>query len=88
MSETVQFQTIQFSISTQFKCKYSLIAKTFLFLAIQFCQVVLIQVIQFSIGTDFVYTQLDVKTVLYQTIQFSVNTVSMSKNSSISNNSV
>ena len=27
MSKTVQFQTIQFSISTQFKCKYALIAK-------------------------------------------------------------
>ena len=27
MSKTVQFQIIQFSISTQFKCKYSLIVK-------------------------------------------------------------
>ena len=27
MSKTVQFQTIQLSISKQFKCKYSLIAK-------------------------------------------------------------
>ena len=27
MTKTVQFQTIQFSISTQFKCKYSLIVK-------------------------------------------------------------
>ena len=27
MSKTVQFQTIQFSISTQFKCNYSLIVK-------------------------------------------------------------
>ena len=27
MSKTVQFQTIQFSISTRFKCKYSLIVK-------------------------------------------------------------
>ena len=27
MSKTVQFQTIQFSISTQLKCKYSLIVK-------------------------------------------------------------
>ena len=26
-SKTVQFQTIQFSISTQFNCKYSLIVK-------------------------------------------------------------
>ena len=27
MSKTVQFQVIQFSISTQFKCKYGLIVK-------------------------------------------------------------
>ena len=27
MSKTVQFQMIQFSINTQFKCKYSLIVK-------------------------------------------------------------
>ena len=38
MSKTVQFQTILFSISTQFKCKYGIIVKTFLFLAIQFNQ--------------------------------------------------
>ena len=53
----VLFQTIQFRISTDFKCKYSLIVKTFLFQAIQFSQAVLIQLIQFSISTDFVYTQ-------------------------------
>ena len=28
MSKIVQFQTIQFSKSTQFKCKYNLIVKT------------------------------------------------------------
>ena len=39
--------------------------KTFLFQAIQFSQADLIQLIQFSIGSDFVYTQLNVKTVLY-----------------------
>ena len=27
MTKTVQFQIIQFSISTQFKCKFSLIVK-------------------------------------------------------------
>ena len=32
-------------------------------------------------STDFVYTLLNLKTVLYQTDQFSVSTVSMSKNS-------
>ena len=51
-------------MSTQFKCKYSL-WKTVLFQAIQFSQAVLIQLIQFSTSTDFVYTQLNVKTVLY-----------------------
>ena len=38
---------------------------TFLYQTIQFIQTVLIQLIQFSISTDFVYTQLNVKTVLY-----------------------
>ena len=42
----------------QFNCE-----KTFLFRAIQFSQAVPIQLIQFSISTDFVYTQLHVKTV-------------------------
>ena len=79
MSKTVQFQIISFSISTQFKCKYSLIVKNISFSSYS----VLIQLIQFSISTDFVYTQLHVKTVPCQTIQFSVNTVSISKNSFI-----
>ena len=37
------------------------------------------QIIQFSISIVFVYTQLNVKTVLFQTIQFSVSISSMSK---------
>ena len=49
-------------------------SKTFLFQAIQFSQTALIQPIQFSICIDFVYTQLNVKTVIYITIQFSVST--------------
>ena len=57
----------------------SLIVKTFLFQAIQFIQTVLIQLIQFRMSRDFVYTQLNAKTVPYITIQFSVSTVSMSK---------
>ena len=61
----VLFQTIQFNISMQFKCRYSLIVKNILFQAIQFSQAVLIQLIQFSISTDFVYAQLNVKTALY-----------------------
>ena len=51
-------------------------SKTFLFQVIKFIQTVLIQL---SMSTDFVYTQLNVKTVLYITIQFSVSTVSISK---------
>ena len=81
MSKTVQFQAIHFSIITLLKCKY-ILCKTFLFQAIQFSQAVLILL---SISTDFVYTQLNVKIVLYITIQFSVYTIMMSKNSSISN---
>ena len=57
----VQFQTLQFSISTQFKCKYSLIVKNISISSYS----VLIQLIQFSIKTDFLYTQLNVKAVLY-----------------------
>ena len=64
----VLFQTIQFSISTQFNSQ-----------AIQFGQAVLIQTIQFSIGIVFVYALLNVKQVPFQTIKLSVNTVSMWK---------
>ena len=40
--------------------------KKFLFQAIQFSQAVLIQLIQFSMSTDFFfYTQFNVKTILY-----------------------
>ena len=54
MSKTVPFQTIQFSISTQFKCKYTVwLSETFLFQAIQFNQTVLIQTIQLSISMQF-----------------------------------
>ena len=48
MSKTLPFQTIQFSISTQFKCKYNLLVKSFLFQAIQFSQTVIIQ--EFSLA--------------------------------------
>ena len=58
-------------------------SKAFLFQAIQFSQTVPIQLIQFNISTDFVYTQLNVKTVLYQTIQFRVSRVSMSMDNRI-----
>ena len=57
-------------MSTQFNCQ-----KTFLFQAIQFSQTFLIKTIQFRANIVFVHTQLNVKTVLFQTIQFSVSTV-------------
>ena len=44
---------------------HRLIVKTFLFQIIQFIQTVLIQLIYFIISTDFVYTQLKVKILLY-----------------------
>ena len=66
------FKTIQFSISTQFNCQ-----KHFCFQVIQLSQIVLIKTIQFSISIIFVHTQLNVKTVLFQIIQFIVSTVSM-----------
>ena len=54
MSKTVPLQPIQFSISTQFKCKYTIyLSKTFLLQATQFSQRVLIQTIQFSISMQF-----------------------------------
>ena len=59
------FQKIQFRISTQLKCKYSLIVKNISISSYSVSQAVPIQLIQFSISTDFVYTQLNVKTVLY-----------------------
>ena len=63
-------------------------SKTILFQAIQFSQTVLIQPTQFCISIYFVYTQLNVKTVLFQTIQFNVSTVAMSKIVPFQNNSV
>ena len=72
---------------TQFNCQkhfhfkqfslvwvHSLIVKTFLFQIIQFSQTVVIRLIQFSMGIDFLYTQLYIETVLYETIQFSIST--------------
>ena len=44
------FNKIQFTMSTQF------MSKKFLLQVIQFIQTVVIQLIQFSISTDFVYT--------------------------------
>ena len=53
-------------MGTQFNCQ-----KLFYFK--QFSLVKLFKLIQFSISIDFVYTQLNVKTVLFQKIQFSIS---------------
>ena len=53
-------------MSTLFNCK-----KIFIFQAIQFSQTVLFQTIQFTV---FVHTQLNVKAVIFQTIQLSIST--------------
>ena len=54
MSKAVSFKTIQFSISTLFRCNYSLIVKNILYQAIQFSQIFLIQTIQYSISMQLV----------------------------------
>ena len=74
MSKTVPFQTIQFSISTQFKCKQTFLKN----ICISSHSVL-------SNGSNsnnsvkckcsFVYTLLNVKTVLFQEIRFSIITL-------------
>ena len=49
------------------------LSKTFLFQTIQLSQTVLILKNQFSLSIVFVYTQLNVKTILFQTIQFNIS---------------
>ena len=83
MSKIVQFKTIHSSKSTQFECKYRLIVKKHFFRAIQFSQAILLQLIQFSKRTDLVYTQLHVRTVLFEIIQFSTSTHFKCKHGSI-----
>ena len=53
-------------------CLHTFKRQNYQFQAIQFSQIVLIQTIHFIISTAFAYTQLHVKTVLFQTIQFSI----------------
>ena len=55
------------------------LSKTFLFQTIQFIRTILIQLIQFSISRDFIYTVKCQNSSIYKTIQFSVSRVSMTK---------
>ena len=79
----VIYRQIYFYVNNQFYFKqfsltlvHSLIVKN---ISISSYSVFSIELIQFSINTDFVYTQLKVKTILYKTIQFCASTVSISK---------
>ena len=82
MTKTVPFQTIQFSMSTQFRWKYTIkLSKKFPLQDIQFSQTVLIQTIRFSISRVSMS-----ETVLFQTIQFSISTQFKYQNCSISSN--
>ena len=64
MSKTVQFQIIQFSISTQFQCEYSLIVKNISISSYSVSSNGSNSANSVSYDTDFVYIQLNVKTVL------------------------
>ena len=63
-AKSIFIQTIS-SISNNSVKHKSTQSKTFLFQAIQVSQTVLIQTIQFILSTDFFYTQLNIKTVLF-----------------------
>ena len=58
---------------------HSLIIKNISISSYSVCQTDKFQTIQFSFNRAFVYTQLDAKTVLFPTIQFSGSTVSITK---------
>ena len=68
MSKTVPFERIHFGISAQFKSKFSLMVKTFLFEAIKLIQTVLIQTIHFCINMQLVL--LNSKIGPYQVLPF------------------
>ena len=75
--KTVLFQAILFSISTVSLSKHS-----------YFKLLSLIQIIQFSMNIVFIYTQLNFKLFIFQTIQFSISTQIKCQNSFISSNAV
>ena len=82
---TVLFQTIQFSISTQFKCQKLFFFK--LVNKVKWFQVLLCITNNSITHQSFVHMHLNIKD-LFQTIQFSINTQFKYQSSSIPNNSV
>ena len=70
------FQTIQFSLSTQFKCQKQFYFKLFsLVNKFKWFQVLLYLDNNSIKHRSFIYTQLNLKTVLFKTIHFSINAV-------------
>ena len=73
--QTVRFQTIQFSISTQFKCQKHIYFKLFSLVNKDKWSEVLLCIANNPIKLQsFIYTELNFKTVLFQKIQFCVST--------------
>ena len=73
MLKTVQFQTIQFSINTQLKCKYYLIVKNISISSNSVCQVVVIETVQFSLMKNLVYTVKFQKSTMLNKGSYTVN---------------
>ena len=72
--KTVIFQTIQFSMSKQFKCQKQFYFKLFsLVNKVKWFQVLLCTLNNSIKHHLFFYTQFNVKTVLFQAIQFSIS---------------
>ena len=72
---TVPFQTFQFTLSILFKCQKQFYFKLFsLVKKVQWFQVFLCITNNPIKHQSFIHTQLNIKTVLFQTIQFSINT--------------
>ena len=74
-AKSILIQIISSISNNSFQHEYTVeLSKTFLFPAIQFSQTILIQTIPFCISVVFVHSQLNVKTILFQVIQFYIST--------------
>ena len=73
--QIVLFQTIQFTINTQFKCQKQFYFKLFSLVNKVKCSQALLCITNNRIKhQSFIYTQLNVKIILFQIIQFSIST--------------